>query len=82
MSGWFVMPKEAVMPSFISVYSKATGEKHRVPEHFLDVPSIAQNFNKTPRQRKRDADETPVATNIEAALVAETETPPAGDKKE
>lgn len=70
------------MPQFISVYSKATGEKHRVPEHFLTVPSIARNFNKTPRQRKREADEAPVATNIEAALVAETETPSTGDKKE
>lgn len=68
------------MPKFISVYSKATGAKHRVPEHFLSVPSIARNFNKTPRQRK--ADEAPVATNIEAAVVAETETPATGDKKE
>lgn len=76
------MPKEAVVAKFISVYAKATGEKHRVPEHFMTVPSIARNFNKTPRQRKRDADETPVATNIEAALVAETETPDAGDQKE
>jgi len=77
------MPKEAVVAKFISVYAKSTGEKHRVPEHFLTVPSIARNFNKTPRQRSRDkADETPVATNTEAALAAEDETPDAGDKKE
>lgn len=68
------------MPKFISVYAKATGEKHRVPEHFMTVPSIARNFTKTPRQRKRDAEET--ARGSEPVAPDNTETPDAGDKKE
>ncbi len=73
--------------AFISVYSKASGEKHRVPEHWLDVPSIAKQFTKTPRQKKADErtaarQSEPVASNPEAAAVAEDETPDAGDKKE
>lgn len=75
------------MSKFIDVYAKGTGLKHRVPEHFMEVPSIARNFTKTPRQRKADERAAarrsePVATNPEAAIVAETETPDAGDKKE
>ena len=75
------------MSQFIDVYAKSTGEKHRVPAHFMDVPSIAKQFTKTPRQRKADEraaarQSEPVASNQEAALVAEDQTPDAGDKKE
>lgn len=73
--------------AFLDVYAKTTGLKHRVPEHWLAVPSIARNFTKTPRQKKADErtaakHSDPVATNPEAAPVAENETPAAGDKKE
>lgn len=69
---------------FISVYSKATGDKQRVPEHWLDVPSIAKQFNKTPRQRNRDrADEqTTNQASDTQATTANTETPATGDTKE
>ncbi|TSD68132.1 hypothetical protein [Aeromicrobium piscarium] len=75
------------MSQFIDVYAKSTGEKHRVPAHFMDVPSIAKQFTKTPRQRKADEraaarQSEPVASNQEAAQVAEDQTPDAGDKKE
>lgn len=73
--------------AFISVYQKGTGAKHRVPEHWLEVPTIARQFTKTPRQRKADErsaarQAAPVATNPEAAIVAADQTPDAGDQKE
>lgn len=73
--------------AFINVYAKTTGEKHKVPAHWLDVPSIAKQFTKTPRQRKADEraaarQSDPVATTPEAAIVADDETPATGDQKE
>lgn len=70
------------MPKFIDVYAKATGEKHRVPEHFMTVPSIARNFTKTPRQRRREAVERPADTKPRRTRGTSSPTPPAGDKKE
>ncbi len=73
--------------AFISVFSKATGAKHRVPEHWLDVPSIARQFNKTPRRKTADERKAakasePVATNTEAAIVADDLTPASGEDEE
>ncbi len=73
--------------AFINVYAKSTGEKHRIPEHWLDVPSLSKQFTKTPRQRKADERAAakrsdPVATTPEAAIVADDETPATGDQKE
>lgn len=71
---------------FISVYSRATGEKHLVPAHFIEVPGIAKNFRLTPRQRKADEKRATARTRgpikSAATSVAPQSTPPVGDKKE
>ena len=38
----------------IKVYRKDTGEKVRVPAHWMDHPSLSKPFRKTPMQRARD----------------------------
>lgn len=72
--------------AFISVYSKATGLKHRIPEHLLEVPSVASKFTKTPRQKSADerraAKASEPVTNTEAAIVAEDQTRVTGEQKE
>ena len=73
---------------FITVYAKTTGDKQRVPKHFMDVPSIAKQFTKTPRQRKADerastSKPEPVATPDKPTVGdVNPETPAAGDQKE
>lgn len=71
--------------AFISVYSKATGLKHRIPEHFMDVPSIARQFNKTPRQKtadeRRTAKSSEPVTNTEAANVADDQNRATGEEE-
>jgi hypothetical protein len=39
---------------FVDAYSKRTGKKVRVPEHFLGHPVLGKGFNKTPRQKAAD----------------------------
>jgi hypothetical protein len=71
------------MDDFISVYAKATGVKHRVPAHFMTVPSIAKHFTKTPRQRRREAEKRPARRRRTSpvAIPSNTETPIAGEKE-
>lgn len=58
------------MNGFVTAYSKSTGKKVRVPEHFIGHPVLGKDLQKTPSQRKREA---PVAST--------PETPAAGDTK-
>ena len=60
------------MSGFVDAYSKATGEKARVPARWLDNPRLSKNLRKTPLQR--------VAETKKAAKADPT--PPAGDNKE
>lgn len=79
----------SVDDGFVTVSAKATGKKQRVPRHWLGVPSIAEQFKKTPRQRKADertsaGPSEPVATTPDASTPDDVtpETPAAGDQKE
>lgn len=60
------------MGKFVPVYSKTTGLKHRVPEHWLDHPVLGKGFRKTPLQRDRDT-----RTQTTAAATATDKTPSA-----
>ncbi len=42
------------MATFVTVYSKSTGQKQRVPEHWLGHASLGKDFSKTPRQELAD----------------------------
>lgn len=48
--------------NFVTVYDKATGRKHTVPEHFLTHPVLGKNIAKTPRgaaaEKAKTADTT------------------------
>lgn len=44
---------------FVTVYSKATGRKRRVPEHYLDQPRLMAGFALTPSERARRDAENP-----------------------
>ncbi|WP_435744903.1 hypothetical protein [Nocardioides sp. SYSU DS0663] len=71
---------------FINVYSRATGEKHRVPKHFMDHPTLKKPFRLTPKQRATDdaaAESATPATDVATATSATptTETPAAGAKE-
>lgn len=48
--------------AFVLVYSKSTGRKHRVPEHWLGHPVLGANIRKTPLAEKqsRTKTDTPV----------------------
>lgn len=39
----------------ITVYRRDTGEKVRIPPHWLDNPDLAGPFERTPSSRARDA---------------------------
>lgn len=56
------------------VYSKATGKKVRVPEHWLDHEVFGQQFRKTPLSR--------AAEKSAESSVDDTKTRASGDKKE
>lgn len=58
--------------ALISAYRKDTGAKVRIPEHWLDHPKLGEPFERTPRQKARDA----------AKTAPTTKAPVAGDKKE
>lgn len=73
------------MSEFVDVYAKTTGEKYRVPAHWMDHPTLSKPFRKTPKQRGADgepASATPV-TDVVTATPANptTETPAAGAKE-
>lgn len=44
------------MTRFITAFEVASGRKRQIPAHWLDVPSIAKHFKKTPAQRRRDGE--------------------------
>jgi hypothetical protein len=62
--------------TFVDVYSKTTGRKQRVPEHWLDHPTLGRNFRKTPLSAKQQRE-----AEAAAAVPANHNTPPAGDKE-
>lgn len=57
---------------FVTVYSKTTGQKQRVPEHWLDHKVLGADFRKTPVQK--DADQA------EASAAAPTKTRASADE--
>lgn len=67
--------------AFIDVYSKATGRKHRVPEHFMDNPVLAAPFRKTPKTRGAETTSATPETDVVTATSGTRETPAAGDKE-
>lgn len=40
--------------AFIDAYRKDTGEKVRIPEHWIGHPELGKPFRKTPQQKARD----------------------------
>lgn len=74
--------------TLVQAYDTRTGEKlpHRVRDTAVNHPVLGKHLSMTPRQKagKRAASKqsVPVATTPEAAPVAETDTPAAGDTKE
>ena len=77
------------MPKFVDVYSKATGEKHRVPAHFMTNPVLSKPFRKTPKQRATEgtpesatpATDVVTPTPSASTTTSTTDTPAAGDKE-
>ena len=61
------------MSEFVTVYSKTTGEKQRVPEHWLGHKVLGADLRKTPVQK--DADQA------KATAKATPNTPTSGDKE-
>lgn len=47
------------MARFVTAYSKKTGEKQRVPEHWLGHEVLGKDFSKTPRQKAADRNGSP-----------------------
>lgn len=45
------------MPKFVEVYSKATGRKQWVPEHFLRTPALGAGFELVPSVRDKQIPE-------------------------
>lgn len=70
------------MAKFVDVYDKATGRKHRVPEHFLTHPVLSKPFRKTPKTRAAETTSATPETDVITAAASDTnETPAAGDKE-
>lgn len=67
--------------ALITVYSRRTGLKHRVPAHYLDHPVLSKQWRKTPKTREVEARSTAPGTGA-AVASTNTDTPPAGDEKE
>lgn len=60
--------------ALIDAYRKDTGDKVRIPGHWIGHPTLGAPFAKTPRQK---------AVETKAAAAAPTtKAPSAGDKKE
>jgi hypothetical protein len=58
--------------ALINAYRKDTGEKVRIPEHWIGHPKLGAPFRKTPLQRAADK-------KAAAPSPATTDTPAAGD---
>jgi hypothetical protein len=80
------------MAKFVEVYSKKTGKKQLVPEHFAKNPVLMRPFSLTPKQRAADEgspppppppDKSPDASTPAASATPHrtTDTPAAGDKE-
>jgi hypothetical protein len=69
--------KEDEPMGFVSAYRKDTGEKVRIPAHWLGHKTLGRAFNKTPRQRASDN-----ASDDGGKSSSTSSTPAAGDKKE
>lgn len=67
------------MGKFINVYDRKSGNKHRVPAHWMDHPTLSKPFRKTPKQRASETESaTPVTDVVTATPATPTETPAAG----
>ena len=60
------------MSEFVTVYSKTTGEKQRVPEHWLGHKVLGADLRKTPVQKSTD--------EAKATATAPTKTRASGDE--
>lgn len=79
------------MGKFVDVYSKRTGKKRSVPEHYLTNPRLMAPFEVTPKQRAADAANPPPPpleppatdpdTTAASATHRSTETRAPGDKE-
>lgn len=50
----------------ITVYRRDTGEKVRIPPHWLDQPDLAEPFERTPSSRAREAARATTSTDAPA----------------
>ena len=69
--------------SLITAYRKDTGERVRIPEHFLDHPTLSVPFSREPVEEvERETDKTVVAQRapVNTTIPAKTSAPV--DKKE
>lgn len=71
---------------FVNVYHRETGDKYRVPAHWMTHPTLSKPFRKTPKQRASDAESATPSTDVVTAASANpttrtTETPAAGAKE-
>lgn len=62
--------------TFISVYSKTTGRKQDVPEHWLDHPVLGRDFRKTPLSQQQQR-----AVDAATATADHHETPATGGQE-
>ena len=52
--------------SLITAYRKDTGERVRIPEHFLDHPVLAKPFSREPVEVEHETDKAVVAQTAPA----------------
>lgn len=45
---------DVFVDGFVDAYSKSTGQKQRIPEHWLDHPVLGKDFTLTPSARARE----------------------------
>lgn len=66
----------------IKVYRKDNGDIVRVPEHWMDHPTLSKPFRKTPSQKAREtAPQTSTSRTGEAANTPNTKTNTDGSAK-
>lgn len=56
-----------------NAYRKDTGEKVRIPEHWLADKTLGEPFRKTPSQTARDNSKAPTTTSTKAPAAGEKE---------
>ena len=67
--------------SIITAYRKDTGERVRIPEHFLDHPTLSVPFSREPVEVERETDKAVVAQPTPIPTIPAKTSAPA-DKKE